>query len=1298
MRRQRLPIAVSAFGVCVTLLMSPPQAAWGLAPAPRAELGGVKDVQAFVEHRTAAPGSPENPPGPKDASSPPVVLQAEDATGAGTASPDAHASGSASESASASPDSHAPEDAASASPDGDAPENAPTPPRPSSASGPESARPLEAEPTPPEGTPEGPSKGTAGETLEDMLGDVARAPAQPSPSTTEAAGSGKDAGHAAVGAGDGNKRKASAARTRALRAACPPTSVICLENSLPGNPPSEWDVPGAGDSSIQGYGTSMSVNHGEVIQFKVATDSTNYRVDIYRIGYYGGMGARFIATVNPSASLPQTQPDCLTDPASQMVDCGNWAVSASWTVPASAVSGVYVANLIRQDGTAGVSQMIFVVRDDDRGSDLLVQTSDATWQAYNTYGGTSLYRGLGAQGRAFKVSYNRPFTTRVSTCCTGSVESWFFDSEYPMVRWMEANGYDVSYTTNIDTAARPAELLEHKMFMSSGHDEYWSDEMRTNVQNALSGGVNLTFFSGNQMFWKTRWESSIDGSLTPLRTLVCYKETLANAKIDPSPQWTGSWRDPRFSPPSNGGRPENAVSGPWFRVNGVANNAITVPAEFGNLRLWRNTSIATLQPGQIATFPTGTLGYEWDEAPDNGFAPAGLVKLSRTIQSVPAYLLDFGSTYGPRIATHNLTLYRATSGALVFGAGTTQWAWGLDAFHDRPGSPTDIRMQQATVNLFADMQAQPASLQAGLVPATMSTDTAPPTSTISNPPDDSSLSARVSVTLQGTAADTGGGVVAGVEVSVDGGANWHPAVGLTDWRYLWTPSAAGTATILVRAVDDIGNIQPTPTAVTVTVNACPCTMWPATTLPAVASHNDPNSVEAGVKFRSASPGFITGVRFYKGAQNTGTHVGNLWTSSGQLLARATFTNETDSGWQQVNFSAPVAIDSNTTYVASYYTTSGFYSITRPYFTTPHTSPPLTALADGGNGVYTYGATSTFPSSTYQATNYWVDVVFEPSNTLWDDSTLPAVASTNDAQAITVGVKFTASTTGTVNGIRFYKGAQNTGTHTGSLWTSSGQLLATATFTNESGTGWQRVDFSVPVPVDANTTYVASYHTTSGFYSTTKQYFTSDYTNSPLTALADVKQGGNGVYTYGATSTFPTSTYQSTNYWVDVVFTPSNSLWDDTALPADPSHQDPQAVTLGVKFTSSSAGTIRGIRFYKGAQNTGTHTGSLWTSDGQLLATATFTNETASGWQEVTFSTPVPISANTTYVASYHTISGFYSTTRPYFLSPYTSIPLTALADGGQGGNGVYTYGATSTFPTSTYQSTNYWVDVLLDFL
>ncbi len=246
----------------------------------------------------------------------------------------------------------------------------------------------------------------------------------------------------------------------------------------------------------------------------------------------------------------RNQPACLNDAST------GWSTAAtgperSWAVPADAVSGIYFARLVRTDGTTGASQVFFVVRNDSSSSKLLFQTSDTTWQAYNQYGGNSLYVGSPA-GRAYKVSYNRPFTTRD----TGP-EDFVFNSEYPMVRYLEANGYDVSYTSGADTDRRGAELREHQVFMSVGHDEYWSGQQRANVEAARDAGVNLAFFSGNEIFWKTRWENSIDGSGTPYRTLVSYKETHANATIDPQdpPTWTGTWRDPRFSPPADGGVP-----------------------------------------------------------------------------------------------------------------------------------------------------------------------------------------------------------------------------------------------------------------------------------------------------------------------------------------------------------------------------------------------------------------------------------------------------------------------------------------------------------------------------------------------------------------------------------------------------------------------------------------------------------------------------------------------------------------------------------------------------------------------
>ncbi|MGA8217132.1 MAG: N,N-dimethylformamidase beta subunit family domain-containing protein [Solirubrobacterales bacterium] len=708
--------------------------------------------------------------------------------------------------------------------------------------------------------------------------------------------------------------------------------IVC-ENSKPGNPASEWDISGggAGDPNLQGFATDISVNHGETVHFKIDTPYSAYHLDIYRMGYYNGDGARKVVTVTPSASLPQTQPDCIDDPTTTgLTDCGNWAESASWAVPADAVSGIYFAKLVRDGGGASDgSHIFFIVRDDTGQSDLLFQTQDTTWEAYNQYGGRSLYQSSdGGPGtnpaRAYKVSYNRPLTTRGPT-----PEDSPFNAEYPMVRWLERNGYDVSYFTGVDSARRGSEILDHKTFLSVGHDEYWSATQRTNVETARAAGVNLAFFAGNESFWKTRWEpSTADGSSTDWRTLVCYKETHAGAKIDPEPNiWTGTWRDVRsFNP--EGPNPENGLTGTMFRVNS-GTSAIDVPAADGKMRLWRNTSLASQASGQTATLNNDTLGYEWDEAPENSFRPPGLVYNSSTTRSGVDVLQDNGSTYASGTATHHLTLYKAPSGALVFGAGTIQWSWGLDGNHDRGGSTPDPRMQQATVNLLADMKAQPDTLQGDLVPATASADTDPPSSVINSPLDGSNVNSGQPITISGTATDatgeSGGGQVGSVEVSTDGGSTWHPAQGRDDWTYSWTPGATGPATIKTRATDDSGNLEtPGPgVAVNVIPRTCPCSIWDNSfTLP---GENDPNAVEVGVKFRSDQAGFITGLRFYKTSGNTGTHVGHLWTAGGTQLAEATFSGETASGWQEISLDSPVAIDANTTYVASYYAPNGNYA-------------------------------------------------------------------------------------------------------------------------------------------------------------------------------------------------------------------------------------------------------------------------------------------------------------------------------------------------------------------------------------
>lgn len=451
----------------------------------------------------------------------------------------------------------------------------------------------------------------------------------------------------------------------------------------------------------------------------------------------------------------------------------------------------------------------------------------------------------------------------------------------------------------------------------------------------------------------------------------------------------------------------------------------------------------------------------------------------------------------------------------------------------------------------------------------------------------------------------------------------------------------------VRAVDAAGNLSAYSSpagAVTGSATSSTFSVFPPDAVPAVVSEPDQQPVEVGMKFRTSIPGFVSGVRFYKGSLNTGTHSGSLWTNSGVLLARVSFSSETPAGWQQANFTTPVAILANTTYVISYHAPFGRYSMSVGQFSGSGVdSGPLHALRDGedgANGVYKYGA-GDFPAETWQSTNYWVDVVFVPQGTV----TLPVLSNLECAPVLLPP--------GSSAGCRV------------SL-TGAAPAEGVSVALSASPAGLLIIPASVMVP--------------------------AGQTSVSFNAQAGTSNTGQAVFlkaSYGGVSKLVTVRVRSAS----ATGTTERSIWSASSVPEFPAVNDTAPVELGVKFRSSVPGYVTGLKFYKGPGNTGPHIGRLWSNGGALLARTTFANESGQGWQQAELSPPVYIQANATYVASYYTPKGHYSLSRGRFAaSSATNDTLRALQSGEDGDNGVYRYG--EGFPDRSRESSEYGIDVV----
>ena len=310
----------------------------------------------------------------------------------------------------------------------------------------------------------------------------------------------------------------------------------------------------------------------------------------------------------------------------------------------------------------------------------------------------------------------------------------------------------------------------------------------------------------------------------------------------------------------------------------------------------------------------------------------------------------------------------------------------------------------------------------------------PPTIALTSPANNAAFTTPASISLSASVIANGHTITA---VRFYNGSTLLGQVSAAPYSYIWGCATAGGYSLTAQVVYDTGSTATSAPANVTCVNATSvATIWPTTAVPGTVDGGSDSAVELGVKFRSDVAGSITGIRFYKATANTGTHLGHLWSSTGTMLASATFAGESASGWQQVNFATPVAIAANTVYVASYYATVGHYSADVSYFTSKGIdSPPLRALTNsvsGGNGVYAYGASSAFPNQTWSAANYWVDVVFQTG--VAPMLTSMAVTPSNPSLLAGATQQFTATAT--------YSDGSTQNVTSQATWTSSSTAVAT----------------------------------------------------------------------------------------------------------------------------------------------------------------------------------------------------------------------------------------------------------------
>ncbi|HEX2041829.1 MAG TPA: N,N-dimethylformamidase beta subunit family domain-containing protein [Acidimicrobiales bacterium] len=478
---------------------------------------------------------------------------------------------------------------------------------------------------------------------------------------------------------------------------------VVAENRKPGT--ADWHITGPiNNNNIEGYADTTSAVQGQRVRLFVSTDAPTYRVDAYRIGWYGGAQARLVWRSQTLPGVRQAPP--LVDHRTNMVEAP-WSVSLTVTPDRSWPPGNYLFKLVASNGYA--QYVPLTIRDDSSRAPLLVVNAVTTWQAYNTWGGHSLYEGLdgygglSGYGRATVVSFDRPYQN-------DSGAGDYLGNELPMVSFLEKEGFDATYWTDIDLHHRTDRLTAHRALITLGHDEYWTLEMRDGVERARDRGMNIAFFGANALYRAIRLEPS---SLGPYRRQVNYRSTRDPLYGIDNKRVTVSWREPPLN------RPESTLVGNYYECNPVeADMVISDPSAW----VFAGTNVVAGE--RIPKL----VGPEYDRYSPWAPPPPGPVQV----------LAHSPLRCGGKASFSDMTYYSTSSGAGVFATGTNWWISRLGPPCPPPGMCYDERVVGITRNVLETFAAGPAGLEYPSVGNSASVPPggggAPPVSATARPP------------------------------------------------------------------------------------------------------------------------------------------------------------------------------------------------------------------------------------------------------------------------------------------------------------------------------------------------------------------------------------------------------------------------------------------------------------------------------------------------------------------------------------------------------------------------------------